>query len=184
MTIRRIVIRKTPERKRGWLAQRLPSVIPRRVSCPQLHRPIRRIVIRKTPGRKRGDGLPNSSASSRPHPAANGSPRPPLQYRSPAPGPPACRHRSPLGKRQIDRPGPARGRRWPATASARLKPIIRLIARNKSHGPKWAEIFQPLCDPFRPPTRTRAFAYSSDMDSRRPPSQRAAAAIAEFLDLP
>ncbi len=41
-----------------------------------------------------------------------------------------------LGKRQIDRTGPARGRRWPATASARLKPIIRLIARNKSHGPK------------------------------------------------
>jgi len=40
----------------------------------------------------------------------------------------------------------------------------------------------PLPDPYRQ-AQTRAFAYSFDMDSRYPPSQRAAAAIAEFLDL-
>ena len=41
----------------------------------------------------------------------------------------------------------------------------------------------PLPEPFRK-TQTRAFAYSFDMDNAEPPSQRAAAAIAEFLDLP
>ena len=41
----------------------------------------------------------------------------------------------------------------------------------------------PLPGPFRE-AQMRAFAYSFDMDSSEPPSQRAAAAIAEFLDLP
>jgi hypothetical protein len=41
----------------------------------------------------------------------------------------------------------------------------------------------PLPDPFRE-AQTRAFAYSFDIDAHRPPSQRAAMAIAEFLRLP
>tara|TARA_R110000824_G_scaffold3839_11_gene18387 strand:- start:11350 stop:12534 length:1185 start_codon:yes stop_codon:yes gene_type:complete len=41
----------------------------------------------------------------------------------------------------------------------------------------------PLSDPYRQ-SQTRAFAYSFDMDAREQPSQRAAIAIAEFLDLP
>lgn len=41
----------------------------------------------------------------------------------------------------------------------------------------------PLSDQFRE-AQTRAFAYSFDIDTDRPPSQRAALAIAEFLDLP
>jgi len=41
----------------------------------------------------------------------------------------------------------------------------------------------PLSDPFRE-AQTRAFAYSFDIDADRPPSQRAAMAIAEFLNLP
>jgi len=41
----------------------------------------------------------------------------------------------------------------------------------------------PLPDAYRQ-AQARAFAYSFDMDNPLPPSQRAAAAIAEFLDLP
>ena len=41
----------------------------------------------------------------------------------------------------------------------------------------------PLSDSCRQ-AQARAFAHSFDMDSRKSPSQRAAAAIAEFMDLP
>lgn len=41
---------------------------------------------------------------------------------------------------------------------------------------------QPLPDVYRQ-AQARAFAYSFDMDSQQPPSQRAAAAIADFLDI-
>lgn len=41
----------------------------------------------------------------------------------------------------------------------------------------------PLSDPYRQ-AQTAAFASSFDMNGREPPSQRAAAAIAEFMDLP
>lgn len=41
----------------------------------------------------------------------------------------------------------------------------------------------PLSDAYRQ-AQTRAFAYSFDMDAPEPPSQRAAAAIAEYMDLP
>lgn len=41
----------------------------------------------------------------------------------------------------------------------------------------------PLPEPFRE-AQMRAFAYSFDMDNPEPPSRRAAAAIAEFMDLP
>ncbi|MEH6828948.1 hypothetical protein [Parasphingorhabdus sp.] len=49
-------------------------------------------------------------------------------------------------------------------------------------GAALAEV-SPLSDPFRE-AQTRAFAYSFDIDADRPPSQRAAMAIAEFLNLP
>ena len=41
----------------------------------------------------------------------------------------------------------------------------------------------PLSDSYRQ-TQTRAFAYSFDMDDRHSPAQRAAIAVAEYLDLP
>jgi hypothetical protein len=41
----------------------------------------------------------------------------------------------------------------------------------------------PLLEHFRE-AQTRAFAYSFDIDAHRPPSQRAAMAITEFLNLP
>jgi hypothetical protein len=48
-------------------------------------------------------------------------------------------------------------------------------------GTALAEV-SPLPDAYRE-AQTRAFAYSFDMDNPAPPSQRAAAAIAEFLDI-
>lgn len=45
------------------------------------------------------------------------------------------------------------------------------------------ETVSPLPAPFRE-AQTAAFAYSFDVDAKRPPSRRAAAAIAEFLALP
>jgi len=45
------------------------------------------------------------------------------------------------------------------------------------------EAVSPLSDSCRK-AQARAFAYSFDMDTRKSPSQRAAAAIAEFMDLP
>ena len=45
------------------------------------------------------------------------------------------------------------------------------------------EAVSPLSDAYRQ-AQTRAFAYSFDIDDREPPAKRAAAAIAEFMDLP
>jgi len=58
-------------------------------------------------------------------------------------------------------------------------PVIDDVARL---GPTLAAV-SPLSDTFRQ-AQTQAFAYSFSMEDSRPPSQRAAAAIAEFLDLP